>query len=29
MALTWNRAVEGGVLVREDVKIDLSMEAVK
>jgi len=27
--LTWNRAVEGGVLVGEDVKIDLSVEAVK
>jgi len=27
--LSWNRAVEGGVLVGEDVKIDLSVEAVK
>jgi polyisoprenoid-binding protein YceI len=27
--LTWNRAVEGGVLAGEDVKIDLSVEAVK
>lgn len=27
--LSWNRAVEGGVVVGEDVKIDLSVEAVK